>query len=109
MAIGNLIDNAFKYAGNFSEVRVSTTLSENGENIICSVADDGIGIPEKDLERIFERFYVVDKGRSREKGGTGLGLSIVKHVTEAHGGKVYASSEPGTGTTFSLQLPRFHR
>ncbi len=109
MAIGNLIDNAFKYAGNFSEVRVSTTLSEDGENITCTVADDGIGIPEKDLERIFERFYVVDKGRSREKGGTGLGLSIVKHVTEAHGGKVYASSEPGTGTTFSLQLPRFHR
>jgi len=109
MAIGNLIDNAFKYAGNFSEVRVSTTLSEDGENITCSVTDDGIGIPEKDLERIFERFYVVDKGRSREKGGTGLGLSIVKHVTEAHGGRVYASSELGKGTTFSLQLPRFHQ
>jgi signal transduction histidine kinase len=108
MAIGNLIDNAFKYAGNFSEVWVSTTLSEDGENITCSVTDDGIGIPEKDLKCIFERFYVVDKGRSREKGGTGLGLSIVKHVTEAHGGRVHASSEPGKGTTFSLQLPRFH-
>jgi signal transduction histidine kinase len=108
MAIGNLIDNAFKYAGNFSEVWVSTTLSEDGENITCSVTDDGIGIPEKDLKCIFERFCVVDKGRSREKGGTGLGLSIVKHVTEAHGGRVHASSEPGKGTTFSLQLPRFH-
>ena len=107
MAIGNLIENAFKYAGNFSEVRVSTSLSEGGEIITCFVEDDGIGIPAKDLEYIFERFYVVDKGRSREKGGTGLGLSIVKHVAEAHGGNVHVRSQLGNGSTFSIDLPRF--
>jgi|TARA_B110000495_G_scaffold26779_1_gene19769 two-component system phosphate regulon sensor histidine kinase PhoR len=107
IAIGNLIDNAFKYAGNFSEVRVSTSLSEGGEIITCLVEDDGIGIPAKDLEYIFERFYVVDKGRSREKGGTGLGLSIVKHVAEAHGGNVHVRSQLGNGSTFSIDLPRF--
>ena len=62
---------------------------------------------QKDLERIFERFYVVDKGRSREKGGTGLGLSIVKHVAEGHGGRVFAQSKLGKGTTFSIELPRY--
>jgi signal transduction histidine kinase len=107
MAIGNLIENAFKYAGSFSEVRVSTSLSEGGEIITCFVEDDGIGIPAKDLEYIFERFYVVDKGRSREKGGTGLGLSIVKHVAEAHGGNVHVRSQLGNGSTFSIDLPRF--
>lgn len=107
MAIGNLIENAFKYAGSFSEVRVSTSLSEGGEIITCFVEDDGIGIPAKDLEYIFERFYVVDKGRSREKGSTGLGLSIVKHVAEAHGGNVHVRSQLGNGSTFSIDLPRF--
>jgi two-component system phosphate regulon sensor histidine kinase PhoR len=106
MAVGNLIDNAFKYAGDFSKVSVSTQISEDGDKIICSVRDDGNGIPKKDLEQIFERFYVVDKGRSREKGGTGLGLSIVKNIVEAHGGKVMAESTIGEGSCFSIVLPR---
>ena len=107
IAIGNLIDNAFKYAGSFTIVEVSTALSKDNKTIICSVRDDGNGIPPKDLERIFERFYVVDKGRSREKGGTGLGLSIVKHIAEGHGGRVFAQSKLGKGTTFSIELARY--
>ena len=87
-------------------IEVSTILSVDKKTITCSVRDDGNGIPPKDLERIFERFYVVDKGRSREKGGTGLGLSIVKHVAEGHGGQVFAKSKLGEGTTFSIELPR---
>jgi signal transduction histidine kinase len=73
------------------------------------VEDNGNGIPHKDLDRIFERFYVVDKGRSREKGGTGLGLSIVKHVAEAHGGFVHAESIPNKRTVFSISLPRISK
>ena len=107
VAISNLIDNAFKYGGDFSFVRVKTEISENGQWISCSVTDDGIGIKEKDLNRIFERFYVVDKGRSREKGGTGLGLSIVRHIAESHGGKIEAKSTPSVSTTFTITLPRF--
>jgi len=106
LAIGNLVDNAFKYAGDFSEILVSTKISKDGNYITCTVSDDGNGIPPEDLERIFERFYVVDKGRSREKGGTGLGLSIVKHIVEAHDGQVEARSKPGQGSTFRIILPR---
>lgn len=106
LAIGNLVDNAFKYAGDFSEILVSTKISKDGNYITCTVSDDGNGIPPEDLGRIFERFYVVDKGRSREKGGTGLGLSIVKHIVEAHDGQVEARSKPGQGSTFRIILPR---
>jgi two-component system sensor histidine kinase SenX3 len=70
------------------------------------VADKGFGIPEKDIERIFERFYRIDKGRSREKGGTGLGLSIVKHIASQHGGSVSVSSVEGEGSVFTLMLPK---
>lgn len=107
MAIGNLVDNAFKYAGDFSEILISTEFSKDGNFIICTVSDDGNGIPPEDLDRIFERFYVVDKGRSREKGGTGLGLSIVKHIVEAHDGQVEARSKLGQGSTFRFTIPRF--
>ena len=107
MAIGNLVDNAFKYAGDFSEILISTEFSKDGNFIICTVSDDGNGIPPEDLDRIFERFYVVDKGRSREKGGTGLGLSIVKHIVEAHGGNVDVWSKQGQGCNFRITLPRF--
>ena len=70
-----------------------------------TVADQGIGIPQRDLERIFERFYRVDPARSRQTGGTGLGLAIVKHVTAAHGGKVTVWSKVGEGSTFTVRLP----
>ena len=106
MAIGNLVDNAFKYAGDFSEILISTEFSKDGNYISCTVSDDGNGIPPEDLDRIFERFYVVDKGRSREKGGTGLGLSIVKHIVEAHGGNVDVWSKLGQGCKFRITLPR---
>ena len=69
------------------------------------VQDDGPGIPPESLDRIFERFYRVDKARSREQGGTGLGLSIVKHIVQNHGGKVWVKSEPGKGATFFFTLP----
>jgi signal transduction histidine kinase len=71
----------------------------------CFVIDDGSGIPEKDLPHLFERFYRVDKGRSRETGGTGLGLSIVKHIVQLHGGTVQAESKVGEGTRMSFRLP----
>ena len=76
-----------------------------GDRVRISVADEGIGIGETDLPRIFERFYRADKGRSRELGGTGLGLSIVKHIAQLHGGAVEAESEPGQGTTISVLIP----
>ena len=73
---------------------------------MITVRDQGIGIPAKDLERIFERFYRVDRARSRETGGTGLGLSIVRHVATNHGGTVEVASREGEGSTFTLRLPR---
>ena len=76
------------------------------EGVEISVIDNGIGIPPDELPRIFERFYRVDKGRSRELGGTGLGLSIVKHIVEAHGGQVRVESKPGKGSRFTFFLPR---
>lgn len=106
IAISNLIDNAFKYGNNFSKITVKTEIFNEGEWVSCSVIDDGCGIPAKDLERIFERFYVVDKGRSREKGGTGLGLSIVKHITDAHGGNIHAESIPNEKTSFTIRIPK---
>src|SRR5262249_29839730 len=80
--------------------------SMNSGQIEMSVEDDGPGIPPESLERIFERFYRVDKARSREQGGTGLGLSIVKHIVQSHGGKVWAKSRPGEGAAFYFTLPQ---
>ena len=76
-----------------------------GPLIRITIKDQGVGIPEKDLERIFERFYRVDPGRARQTGGTGLGLSIVRHVAQNHGGNVLVTSTEGEGSTFSLDLP----
>jgi two-component system phosphate regulon sensor histidine kinase PhoR len=103
-ALVNLVDNAIKYGRQGGIVRISATEKSPGE-VQVSVMDDGEGIPREDLSRVFERFYRVDKGRSKELGGTGLGLSIVKHLVQAHGGKVWAESQPGKGSTFFFTLP----
>jgi two-component system phosphate regulon sensor histidine kinase PhoR len=100
----NLLDNAIKYTPEGGRVTVSA-IEKDSKEIQFSVEDDGIGIPKEDLSRIFERFYRVDKGRSKEMGGTGLGLSIVKHLVQVHGGRVWVESQPGKGSTFYFTLP----
>ncbi len=99
----NLLDNAVKYNRKGGEIRVR--LFASGEEVVLEVADTGIGIPSSSQERLFERFYRVDKGRSREEGGTGLGLAIVKHATNLHGGTVEVESELGRGSLFRVRLP----
>jgi len=99
----NLLDNAVKYTSDSGSIKVSISL--NDKFVQVDVSDTGMGIPEQDLPRIFERFYRVDKARSRELGGTGLGLSIVKHIVLSHGGQVWVKSELGQGTTFSFTIP----
>jgi two-component system sensor histidine kinase SenX3 len=103
-AITNLVANAVAYSGNDSTVLVST--KPNDDMVEISVVDQGIGIPQDELDRIFERFYRVDPARHRSTGGTGLGLSIVKHVAATHGGDVRVWSLEGQGSTFTLSLPR---
>ena len=103
MAVSNLIENAINYSA--EGTRVAIALKQNDALTEVSVTDQGIGIPEKELERIFERFYRVDPARSRETGGTGLGLSIVKHVATNHGGDVSVWSVEGAGSTFTIRFP----
>ncbi len=100
-ALNNLIENGIKYGGEC----VCVTAKSDGSEVDLCVTDDGPGIPAEACERIFERFYRVDKARSRELGGTGLGLSIVKHVTQLHGGSARVESSPGEGASFHLTLP----
>ncbi|MGQ9810422.1 MAG: two-component system histidine kinase PnpS [bacterium] len=100
----NLLDNAVKYTGKGGSIKIEA--SEGNGFVQVDITDTGIGIPEKDLPRIFERFYRVDKARSRDLGGTGLGLSIVKHLVLAHGGQVWVKSEQGIGSTFSFTIPQ---
>ncbi len=100
----NLLENAIKYTPDGGSVRLFT--EEAGEYVRVSVADTGIGIPYKDLPRIFERFYRVDEARTREQGGTGLGLAIVKHIVQLHGGNVSVTSQPGQGSIFSFTLKK---
>jgi two-component system sensor histidine kinase SenX3 len=102
-AVHNLIENAVNYSP--ENTKVSIVTKRNGDLVEISVTDQGIGIAESDLNRIFERFYRVDPARSRLTGGTGLGLSIVKHVALNHGGDVKVWSKVGVGSTFTLQLP----
>jgi two-component system, OmpR family, phosphate regulon sensor histidine kinase PhoR len=102
-ALVNLLDNAINYSREKSDIQISATLKDQELRII--VQDHGIGIPKEHLSRLFERFYRVDKARSRELGGTGLGLAIVKHIAHAHGGRVSVDSTFGKGSTFSLHLP----
>ena len=101
----NLLENSIKYTPEGGKVIISA-IEKDSKDIQFSIEDNGIGIPKEDLSRIFERFYRVDKGRSKELGGTGLGLSIVKHLVQAHGGKVWVESQPGKGSTFYFTLPK---
>ncbi|WP_167145555.1 ATP-binding protein [Actinomyces sp. ZJ308] len=106
-AVRNLLDNAIRYSEPRTRVSVGVSLDPEHSDIVrIAVVDQGIGIPKEEQERVFERFYRVDKARSRATGGTGLGLSIVKHVAADHGGTVELWSAPGRGSTFTLVLPR---
>ena len=105
-AVGNLIENAVHYSPERTRVAVAVRRREGAVEI--SVTDQGMGIAEKDLERVFERFYRADPARSRATGGTGLGLAIVKHVATNHGGEVSVWSVEGSGSTFTLRLPPVH-
>jgi two-component system sensor histidine kinase SenX3 len=102
-AVTNLVDNAIKYSDPGSTVEVHADLV--GSDVALTVRDHGVGIPPTDLDRIFERFYRVDRARSRETGGTGLGLAIVRHVATNHGGTVTVESQEGVGSSFTLTIP----
>ncbi|MCV7181855.1 sensor histidine kinase [Mycolicibacterium murale] len=104
-ALANLISNAIAYSPHGSTVSVSRR--RRGDNVEIAVTDRGFGIARADQERVFERFFRVDKARSRETGGTGLGLAIVKHVAANHNGSIRVWSQPGTGSTFTLSIPMF--
>ncbi|WP_373501188.1 ATP-binding protein [Desulfococcus sp.] len=102
-AVVNLVENAVKYSGQGSTIRVRA--GQAGQEVEIRIEDEGIGIPGSHLPRLFERFYRVDKSRSRKEGGTGLGLAIVKHIIQAHGGKIDVDSTVGRGSTFLIRLP----
>lgn len=103
LAIGNLLENAAKYSK--SPAKISVIIEQEGDFLKLKIADQGIGIPEKDLERVFERFYTVDKAHSKKLGGSGLGLSIVRTIVEKHFGKIEVSSILGKGSVFVVKLP----
>jgi signal transduction histidine kinase len=102
----NLLENAFKHAPQFKVLKLEALLREQSGLVELGVCDDGPGIPARDAAHVFERFYRVDKGRSRERGGTGLGLSIVKHIVQLHGGTVRLESKEGAGCCFWISLPQ---
>jgi len=99
----NLVDNALRHTP--AQGKVAVEVGRAGADAILTVRDTGGGIPYADLPRIFERFYVVDRSRSRERGGTGLGLSIARNLVEAHGGTLTAESVLGRGATFTVRIP----
>ena len=104
--VGNLVDNALKYTPAGGAVRLCTGLAEHPDRVRVEVHDNGNGISLRHQDRVFERFYRVDPGRSRNLGGTGLGLAIVKHLVQGMGGDVGLISEPGKGSCFWVELPR---
>ncbi len=101
--VRNLMENAIKYAG--PGAATTTSVRRDGDDVVLTVADDGAGIPERDLPHVFERFYRADPSRSKRLGGTGLGLSIVKHIAERFGGEAVATSREGFGTTVTITVP----
>ena len=101
----NLIDNSIKY-GNDHEGKTKISFFDMDESLLIEITDNGIGVEAKDIPRLFERFFRVDKSRSRDQGGSGLGLAIVKHILEAHGQTINVRSKPGIGSTFAFTLPR---
>jgi two-component system sensor histidine kinase VicK len=102
--LNNIISNSLRYSQEGALIQIE--IRERGSYYMVYISDDGIGIPKEDLRMIFERFYRVDKARSRELGGTGLGLSIAKEIMEAHGGRIHAASELNVGTTMTLRFPK---
>lgn len=104
-ALQNLVQNALQYTPPLGHITVGWRVEPERQRLLLDVRDDGQGIAPEHLPRLFERFYRVDAGRSRNEGGTGLGLAIVKHIAEAHGGGVVADSSPGLGSTFTIRLP----
>jgi two-component system phosphate regulon sensor histidine kinase PhoR len=102
--VTNLLDNAIKYTPDSGRIVIEA--KEEAGDVALVVRDNGIGIPASDLDRIFERFFRVDRARSRELGGTGLGLSIVKHLVEAHGGTISVESRLGEGSAFTARFPK---
>ena len=101
----NLVDNAIKYSDPGRTIWIGvTTETATAGSVVITVRDEGCGIEAEHLPRLFERFYRIDKARSRKLGGTGLGLSIVKHIVQAHGGTVAVESEPGVGSTFTIRM-----
>ena len=105
-AVDNLVSNAIAYSPDGSRIGIGATVDGEGA-VSIAVTDQGFGIPEDELDRVFERFYRVDQARSRRTGGTGLGLAIVKHVVQNHGGDVRVWSQVGSGSTFTIRLPEF--
>jgi signal transduction histidine kinase len=103
IAVRNLLDNAIRYTP--SGGKIGAELEKVGDEAVLRISDTGEGIPTRDIERVFERFYRVDSARSRATGGTGLGLAIVKHVVEGHRGSVTVESELGAGSVFTVRLP----
>jgi len=103
-AVVNLIENAIKYSP--ANTKITVAISHDNQEVSIVVSDQGVGIEAEHLPRLFERFYRIDTGRSRQEGGTGLGLAIVKHIALAHGGRVSVSSSPGEGSKFGIHLPR---
>jgi signal transduction histidine kinase len=101
----NLLHNAVKFSPDESVVTVGARLADEAGFVAVSVSDQGIGIARADLDRVFERFYKADKARERGQGGTGLGLSIARHIVEGHGGRIWAESKKGKGSTFTFTLP----
>jgi two-component system sensor histidine kinase VicK len=101
--IDNIMNNAIKYSPEGGVI--TARLVETHNHVILSIADQGLGIPRKDINKVFDRFYRVDKARSRQQGGTGLGLAISKEVVEALGGRIWVDSQEGKGSTFYISLP----